>query len=141
MMGHGGASWASSIGRHHADHRTEEATVSSNETTTDAARVADVIRSPAAGWRLAAERLEAGDLEPAHDYARLGQFGTEDVVERIAALVGRLAVEAATVSGDAVQDEIRITVHTDEVCPSGHTDDPAPRGESPRVARWQVPHL
>jgi hypothetical protein len=78
--------------------------VSTTETSTEAAHVAELIRSAAAWWRCAADRLDAGDLEQASNYARLGQFGTGDAVERIAAL-DLPAVETATASGDAVQPE------------------------------------
>ncbi|MEX2445777.1 MAG: hypothetical protein WD734_00435 [Dehalococcoidia bacterium] len=64
---------------------TEEGTVSTTETSTEAANVADIIRSAAAWWKLAAETLEAGDVDQALTYAKLGRFGTEDAVERIEA--------------------------------------------------------
>ena len=54
--------------------------------TTENETVASIIRSAAAWWRLAAEALEAGDLEQATAYARLGGFGAEGMVERIAVL-------------------------------------------------------
>jgi hypothetical protein len=60
--------------------------VSTTETSTEAAHVAELIRDAAAWWRCAADQLDAGDLEQAHNYARLGQFGTEGAVEQIAAL-------------------------------------------------------
>jgi hypothetical protein len=62
---------------------TEAAMPETTTTMTEAERAADVIRSAAAWWRLAAERLEAGDLEQAADFAKLGRFGTEGMVERI----------------------------------------------------------
>lgn len=61
---------------------TSTSTETSTETT-EAERVADVIRSAAAWWKLAAEQLEAGDLEKASGFAKLGRFGTRDAVERI----------------------------------------------------------
>ena len=52
----------------------------------DREAIADVLRS-AAGWlRLAAERLDDGDDAAAHNMARLGLFGAEDVPGRIDAL-------------------------------------------------------
>lgn len=48
--------------------------------------LADVLRSAAAWTKLAAERLEAGQLEDALNMAKLGAFGVEGMPERIAAL-------------------------------------------------------
>ena len=53
---------------------------------TEAEAVADVLRS-AAGWlKLAAERIEDGDLASARNMAQLGLFGCEDAPGRIDAL-------------------------------------------------------
>jgi hypothetical protein len=49
------------------------------------AELADIIRSAAAWWKLAAERLESGNVDEALAFAKLGRFGTEDAVERIEA--------------------------------------------------------
>jgi hypothetical protein len=56
-------------------------------TATDTERTADTIRSAAAWWKLAAERLETGKVDEAVTFAKLGQFGTERMVERIEALI------------------------------------------------------
>ena len=57
-----------------------------DEQPTEAEALADVLRS-AGGWlKLAAEKLEAGDLAAAHNMAKLGLFGCEDAPGRIDAL-------------------------------------------------------
>lgn len=54
--------------------------------TTETEALADVLRS-ASGWlRLAAERLDSGDLAGAYNMAKLGVFGCEDAPGRIDAL-------------------------------------------------------
>ena len=53
---------------------------------TEAAKLADVIRSAAAWWRLAADTLEAGDHDQAGTFAGLGEFGLEAMRDRIAEL-------------------------------------------------------
>jgi hypothetical protein len=55
-------------------------------TATDTERTADTIRSAAAWWKLAAERLESGNVDEAIAFAKLGRFGVDGMVERIEAL-------------------------------------------------------
>lgn len=54
---------------------------------TEAATCADIIRSAAAWWQLAATALEDGRLEDAARFAHLGHIGTNDMRARTAALV------------------------------------------------------
>lgn len=51
-----------------------------------AVQVANVIRDAAVWWKLAAEQLEAGDHDQAAQFAKVGRFGVEGMVERIEAL-------------------------------------------------------
>jgi hypothetical protein len=55
----------------------------SDTSTTTSDVVAGTIRSAAAWWQLAADALDRGDLAQAQQCARLGAFGTADVVARI----------------------------------------------------------
>lgn len=48
--------------------------------------MAETLRTAASWLNLAAERLDQGDLASAHNMARLGVFGCEDVPARIDAL-------------------------------------------------------
>lgn len=59
---------------------------STNGTTSEAATVADIIRSAAAWWRLAAAELERGNNSQAHLYATLGEAGTAGMVDRVVTL-------------------------------------------------------
>lgn len=52
------------------------------DTRTEAESVAGIIRSAAAWWQLAADALDADDLERAAKFAALGHVGTFDMRER-----------------------------------------------------------
>jgi hypothetical protein len=76
-----------------ADEIQEEARtpVARADAAEAATELADALRSAGAWARLAAEKLEAGDLAAAENMSKLAAFGVEDTPARIAALM----VEAA----------------------------------------------
>ena len=53
---------------------------------TEAETVVRILTAGAAWWQKAAEALAAGDLQAAHEYAQLGDLGTDGMRQRIAAL-------------------------------------------------------
>ncbi len=61
-------------------------TMTTDTPTTDTGEMAADLRNAAAWYRLAADALDAGDVEQAWRCADLGRFGCDGIVDRIRTL-------------------------------------------------------